>query len=105
MTRTLTEQEELRLVESFQHHPPKTEARKAAHNAINTAAYAFARIISQNVCDERTREMALFAVQQARMFANQGITLDEVLKIELAIETVSTPAEGTIQPIVESQGG
>jgi hypothetical protein len=64
--------------EYFRYHPPQTAERKASHEAINTAALDFAKIIEANVKDEDCSKMAYFAVQQARMLANQGITVDEI---------------------------
>lgn len=62
----------------FKYHPPTTEERKAKHNAINEAALAFAKIVEAEVLDEETKKMSFFAIQQARMFANQGATIDEL---------------------------
>ena len=66
------------LAEYFKYHPPITAQRKAAHEEINQAALAFAEAIDSAVKDEDCKKMAVFAVQQARMFANQGITVDEL---------------------------
>ena len=66
------------LPEYFKYHPPLTEERKQKHNKINAVALELAEAIMENVQDEDCLKMALFAVQQARMFANQGITVDEV---------------------------
>jgi hypothetical protein len=66
------------LEEYFKYHPPLTDTRKAAHEAVNSAALAFAQAIAANVVDPDCLKMAHFAVQQARMFANQGITIDEL---------------------------
>lgn len=71
---------QLPLEEYFKYHPPLTQERKEAHDAINKAALAFAQVIQSNVKDEDCRKMAIFAVQQARMFSNQGITVDELSK-------------------------
>jgi hypothetical protein len=71
---------QLPLEEYFKYHPPLTQERKDAHEAINSAALAFAQVIQANVKDEDCRKMAIFAVQQARMFSNQGITVDELVK-------------------------
>lgn len=68
----------MNLKEYFQYHPPTTQERREAHQAVNDAALAFAEVIVARVQDEDTRKMAIFAVQQARMFANQGITVDEL---------------------------
>ena len=62
----------------FRYRPPTTEERKAAHAAVNDAALALAKAIEANVKDPDCLKMAFFAVQQARMFANQGITVDEI---------------------------
>lgn len=70
---------QLPLEEYFKYHPPLTQERKDAHDAINKAALAFAQVIQVNVKDEDCRKMAIFAVQQARMFSNQGITIDELI--------------------------
>lgn len=68
----------LPLEEYFRYHPPKTEDRKEKHNAVNDAALQFAKVIDSSVMDEDCKKMAIFAVQQARMFANQGITVDSL---------------------------
>lgn len=68
----------LPIEEYFKYHPPLTQTRKNAHNEVNDAALELAKIIDRVVLDEKCKEMALFAVQQARMFANQGITVDEL---------------------------
>lgn len=69
---------DLPIEEYFKYHPPTTEARKAKHNIINKAALELASAIDNNVEDEECKRMAFFAVQQARMFANQGATVDEL---------------------------
>lgn len=63
----------------FQYHPPTTEERKQKHDRINKAALEFAKAVVESVKDEETKNYAIFAIQQARMFANQGITVDEVI--------------------------
>jgi hypothetical protein len=68
----------LNIEEYFKYHPPTTELRKQQHNQINGLALDFARYIDENVQDEDCKKMALFAIQQARMFANQGVTVDEI---------------------------
>lgn len=68
----------LPISEWFQYHPPTTEKRRAIHAAINGAALAFAETVVQYVDDPTCKEMAVFAIQQARMFANQGATVDEL---------------------------
>lgn len=64
--------------EYFKYHPPLTEARQQKHQAVNDAALNLAKVIDSLVVDEDCKKMGLFAVQQARMFANQGITVDEI---------------------------
>lgn len=66
--------------EYFRYHPPKTEERKAAHEAVNRAALELAKVVDASVQDEDCKKMAMFAVQQARMLSNQGITVDELRK-------------------------
>ncbi len=70
----------LPIEEYFKYHPPTTEERKAAHNIVNNTALEFAKVIDATVLDEDCKKMAMFAIQQARMFANQGITVDELRK-------------------------
>ena len=70
----------LPIEEYFKYHHPLKPERIKAHEAINQAALAFAKTVEENVVDADTRRMAFFAIQQARMFANQGITVDELLK-------------------------
>ncbi len=65
----------------FKYHPPKTEERKLKHEKINRFALEFAKAVAECVKDEKTKDCAIFAIQQARMFANQGITVDEVSNI------------------------
>jgi hypothetical protein len=71
----------LSLEDYFEYHPPATDARRLAHEAVNKKALEFAQVIHTLVDDEDCQKMALFAVQQARMFANQGLTVDELKKI------------------------
>jgi hypothetical protein len=66
----------------FKYHPPLTDTRKAAHNAVNEAALAFAKTVEENVQDEDCCKQAYFAIQQARMLANQGITVDELKTLQ-----------------------
>ena len=62
----------------FRYHPPKTEERKQKHEAVNKAALEFAKVVEACVKDEQTKLFSIFAIQQARMFANQGITVDDI---------------------------
>lgn len=70
------------LQEYFKYHPPETDERKRAHEAVNQAALFLAEAIDANCIDPDCKKMAFFAVQQARMFANQGITVDELRQQE-----------------------
>ena len=72
----------LPIEEYFKYHPPTTPERIAAHNAVNEAALTFAKTVEENVEDEDYCKMAFFAIQEARMFANQGITVDELLTLQ-----------------------
>ncbi|MGB3205212.1 MAG: hypothetical protein WBB28_09505 [Crinalium sp.] len=69
----------------FRYHPPVTEKRKSAHNQINEAALNFAKAVDSLVEDEKTKEYAIFAIQQARMFANQGVVVDELELINASV--------------------
>lgn len=64
--------------EYFRYHPPTTQERKDKHDLINTKALQLALAIDQSVADPQCKQFAIFAVQQARMFANQGITVDDL---------------------------
>jgi hypothetical protein len=72
----------LSIEEYFRYHPPLTDERKQKHDALNAAALEFAKVIDSCVVDEDCKKMGMFAVQQARMFANQGITVDELVKLK-----------------------
>ena len=74
----LEQMQKLPIEELFKYHPPLTELRKQKHDEINELALNFAKYIEKNVFDEDCKKMAFFAIQQARMFANQGITVDEL---------------------------
>lgn len=64
--------------EYFRYHPPKSQERIDAHNAINNAALEFAKVIQQHVTDEQLLSSAIQSVQYARMISNQAITVQEV---------------------------
>lgn len=64
--------------EYFKYHPPTTGQRKLNHDLVNHTALEFARLVDTIILDEDCKKMALFSIQQARMFANQGITVDEI---------------------------
>ena len=57
----------------------RLKKRKFCYNQIDEAAL-FSLSVPQNVEDEDCQKMAFFAIQQARMFAKQGITVDETVK-------------------------
>ena len=71
--------QKLPIEEYLKYHPPTTEERKEKHNDINNAALAFAQVVDNCVKDEDCKKMTFFAIQQARMFANQGVTVDELI--------------------------
>lgn len=64
--------------EYFKYHPPLTDERISAHNQINEAALNFAKVVNSLVQNEESKKAAFLAIQQAKMFANQGATLDEL---------------------------
>ncbi len=68
--------------EYFTYHPVMTDGRRVKHESINHTALEFAKLIEHLVKDERCKEMAFFALQQCRMFANQGITIDELRSLK-----------------------
>ena len=68
----------IRLEDYFTYHPPVTEERKRKHQDVNSAALNFAEVIFENVENEEFRKMIMFSIQQARMFANQAITVEEM---------------------------
>jgi hypothetical protein len=74
-------QNQLPIEEYFRYHAPQTQERIEKHDVVNAAALDFARAIDSTVSDPDCKKMALFAIQQARMFANQGITVDELIKL------------------------
>lgn len=66
------------LSEYFKYHPLMSPERIEKHAELNAAALEFAQILFK-VCDNsRMRHLALDCIQQARMFGNQGITLDDI---------------------------
>lgn len=67
--------------EYFTYHPPQTEERKAKHESINEKCLELALLIDETIKDEDCKKNALFSLQQSRMFANQGITIDELQEI------------------------
>lgn len=74
----------LPLEEYFKYHPVVTPERQERHDLVNKAALDFALTIEKCVEDDELYKMCVYAIQQARMLANQGITLDELRKLEAA---------------------
>jgi hypothetical protein len=72
----------IKMEDWFNYHPPTTQDRRDAHAEVNAAAMDMAQSVLAHVQDEKCREMAFFAIQQARMFANQGITIDHLKKVQ-----------------------
>jgi hypothetical protein len=72
------------LEQYFTYQPVRTDKRKYTHEAINEAALFFAKVIECEVEDEETKKMAFYAIQQARMFANQGATIDELISDDIS---------------------
>lgn len=70
--------QDIPLKDQFSYHPPTTSERIASHTKINEGALAYALIIDQVVTDPRCKEAALTALQQVRMYANQGVANDEL---------------------------
>lgn len=62
----------------FKYYPPTTEEKVVKHEAINDAALKFAEVLFDSVEDEELLRQSFYAICQARVFANQGITVDNV---------------------------
>ncbi len=60
------------LEDRFRYHAPTPEARRR-HEAITEASIVFAKIVRDNVPFSRGQSLALTAIEEARMWANQGI--------------------------------
>jgi len=63
----------------FKYHPP-TEERQKKHQQWNDKCMELALLLDELVEEPKCKDMCLFALQQCRMFGNQGITFDELLK-------------------------
>lgn len=61
----------------FKYSPPRTEDRVARHEAVNAACLQLAQVLLEQVKDSNLVEQAIGHLQQARMFANLGITIAE----------------------------
>jgi hypothetical protein len=69
----------LPIEEYFRYHPPVPGSdRIRKHDLINKTTLELAKIIDTEIKDPTTRQYAIFALQQCRMFANQGITVDDI---------------------------
>lgn len=56
----------------FRYHAPTEEARRR-HETITEASIAFAKLVRNTVPYCRGQALALTAIEEARMWANQGI--------------------------------
>lgn len=63
---------DVELEDRFRYHAPNDEAKKR-HEAITEASIVFAKIVRDNVPYSRGQSLALTAIEEARMWANQGI--------------------------------
>lgn len=72
----------LPIEEYFRYHPPTTAERKRKHDRINQLSMEFAKTIDVEIADEDCKKMAIFALQQCRMFCNQAITVDELKQMQ-----------------------
>lgn len=68
------------LEEYFKYHPPKTKERIDKHDLINKKCLELFQIINKTIEDEEIVKLCFYSLQQLRMFANQGITVDELRK-------------------------
>ena len=64
----------------FTYYPPKNLDRVLKHNKVNDKCLELALLFMNSIEDENCRVKAIDCLQQARMFANQGITVDELRK-------------------------
>lgn len=85
--------------EYFKYHPPKTEERIKLHDCIDQTAMAMAVAIDMCVQDESTKTMAIAALQNARMLANQGITIDELVNYSSNSTEGDKPIEQGVKEI------
>ncbi|BAZ39417.1 hypothetical protein NIES4101_53700 [Calothrix sp. NIES-4101] len=70
----------MKVEDYFRYYPTQSSDRKRKHERIQSLCIEFAQAIDAEIDDEECKRMALFALQQCRMFANQGITIDEMRK-------------------------
>lgn len=71
----------------FEYHPPTTQKRKDQHSLVNKASLDYAKVILANVENEEAQALIINAIQQARMLANQYITVEEITKENRFLET------------------
>lgn len=64
--------------EYFTYHPPTTQKRIDKHNKTNDIYFKIAKYLNKIIENEDCLKMSLMMLQQSRMFANQGITIDEL---------------------------
>lgn len=78
------------LTQMFKYHPPKTETRIEAHEAVNKAALEFARTCFIYIHDPEQLLEVVSEIKTARMKANQYITYQEILEAENLILDITT---------------
>jgi len=67
----------VRVEKEFTYHPPETQEVRAQHEAVNQMFIAFARGIIKYVPEGRELSLVITALQEARMWANAGIALNQ----------------------------
>lgn len=68
----------LKVRDLFSYHPPVDEARKRAHEVVNTASEDFAIALSEVIEDPSELTAILKKIQEVRMLANQAIAFKSV---------------------------
>lgn len=68
----------LNVDEMFEYHSIRTEERRVRHEKVDQAAKDFALVVDSCLQERELKTFALMSIYQARMFANQAITLAEV---------------------------
>ena len=82
------------LKEVFLYHPPTTAKRIEAHKCINEAAYEYMSRLVSVVKDKSLLLSCYYAVQQARMLANQAVTFEELLELKQLSEKIEDAQTG-----------
>lgn len=72
--------------EMFKYHPLVTEARRYKHDRVNKACQELALLMFNTLKEPSFRESVINSIQQARMLANQYITLEELLEEQAKTE-------------------